>query len=173
MCSHDDGQAHGHRADVSAGMPRPVEGDPVDPIVLEPVDEVVVTTLVDNSYDGLMVDMGPAERMAMGRTPPVPCALFGEGNTVRGLASISQPSRPSCSATCTSITPAGSRGSPGGGAETAYHWSCTDTCGLVGASSCPASGRSEYLVSCGAASRARSSVAPLHTHARTLRLLLA
>src|SRR5262245_38351866 len=85
MCSNDDGQAHGHRADVSAGMPRPVEGDAVDPIVLEPVDKVVVTTLVDNSYDGLMVDMGPAERMAMGRTPPVPCALFEEGNTVRGL----------------------------------------------------------------------------------------
>src|SRR5262245_18330015 len=85
MCGHDDGQAHGHRADVSAGMPRPVEGDAVDPIVLEPVDEVVVTTLVNNSYDGLMVDMGPAERMAMGRTPPVPCALFEEGNTVERL----------------------------------------------------------------------------------------
>lgn len=66
-------------------MPRPVVGDAVDPITLEPVDEVVITTLVDNSYDGLMGDMGPARRAAMGRTPRVPASHFEQGETVPGL----------------------------------------------------------------------------------------
>jgi len=35
-------------------MPRPVTGSAADPIALEPVDEVVVTTLVDNVYDALL-----------------------------------------------------------------------------------------------------------------------
>jgi 7,8-dihydropterin-6-yl-methyl-4-(beta-D-ribofuranosyl)aminobenzene 5'-phosphate synthase len=34
--------------------PRPAEGGAVDPIRLEPVDEVVVTTLADNVYDALL-----------------------------------------------------------------------------------------------------------------------
>ena len=86
MCTDDNtGQAHDHHAEVSAAMPRPVQGEAVDPIALEPVDEVVVTTLVDNSYDGLMVDMGPAKRKPMGRTPPVPARLFEEGTTVPGM----------------------------------------------------------------------------------------
>ena len=37
--------------DVRAAMPHPVAGSAADPIALEPVDEVVVTTLVDNVYD--------------------------------------------------------------------------------------------------------------------------
>jgi hypothetical protein len=40
--------------DVSAAMPHPVVGSAVDPIALEPVDDVVVTTLVDNVYDALL-----------------------------------------------------------------------------------------------------------------------
>ena len=39
---------------IRAAIPRPVSGSAVDPITLEPVDEVVVTTLVDNVYDGLL-----------------------------------------------------------------------------------------------------------------------
>jgi len=66
-------------------MPRPVVGDAVDPITLEPVDEVVITTLVDNSYDGLMADMGPARRAPMSRTPRVPAPQFDQGETVAGL----------------------------------------------------------------------------------------
>jgi 7,8-dihydropterin-6-yl-methyl-4-(beta-D-ribofuranosyl)aminobenzene 5'-phosphate synthase len=86
MCTDDNsGQTHDHRAEVSAAMPRPVEGEAVDPVVLEPVDEVIVTTLVDNSYDGLMVDMGPAKRRPMGRTPSVPVRLFEEGATLTGM----------------------------------------------------------------------------------------
>src|SRR5215813_4387271 len=40
--------------DVHAAMPHPVMGSAADPIALEPVDEVVVTTLVDNFYDALL-----------------------------------------------------------------------------------------------------------------------
>ena len=77
-----DGHDH-HEAALAA--PREVVGGAVDPIHLQPVDEVTITTLVDNSYDGLMVDMGPARRAAMGKTPPVPAAQFEQGETVPGL----------------------------------------------------------------------------------------
>ena len=40
--------------DVRAAMPNPVAGSAADPIALEPVDDVVVTTLVDNVYDALL-----------------------------------------------------------------------------------------------------------------------
>lgn len=76
---------HEHPHEAAAAMPRPIEGDAVDPIALEPVDELVITMLVDNSYDGLMVDMGPAHRAAMGRTPRVPAPQFVQGATVPGL----------------------------------------------------------------------------------------
>lgn len=39
---------------VRAAMPHPVVGSAADPIALEPVDDVVVTTLVDNVYDALL-----------------------------------------------------------------------------------------------------------------------
>jgi 7,8-dihydropterin-6-yl-methyl-4-(beta-D-ribofuranosyl)aminobenzene 5'-phosphate synthase len=86
MCTDDHSRpGHDFDAETSAAMPRPVEGEAADPIALEPVDEVVVTMLVDNSYDALMADMGPARRTAMGRTPPVPAPQFEEGATVPGL----------------------------------------------------------------------------------------
>src|SRR5262245_18236615 len=40
--------------DIGASLPRPASGDAVDPITLAPVDEAVVTTLVDNVYDALL-----------------------------------------------------------------------------------------------------------------------
>lgn len=90
MCDggeHGHGHDHRHGADheAQAAMPRPISGAAVDPITLEPVDEIVITTLVDNSYDGLMTDMGPAHRFAMARTPPVEAAHFEGGTTVPGL----------------------------------------------------------------------------------------
>jgi 7,8-dihydropterin-6-yl-methyl-4-(beta-D-ribofuranosyl)aminobenzene 5'-phosphate synthase len=82
MC--DD--AAGSSADIAAAAaPRLIEGAAVDPVRLEPVDEIVVTTLVDNSYDGLMTDMGPARRAAMGATPRVPAPHFVQGETVPGM----------------------------------------------------------------------------------------
>jgi 7,8-dihydropterin-6-yl-methyl-4-(beta-D-ribofuranosyl)aminobenzene 5'-phosphate synthase len=39
---------------IRAATPHPVPGSAVDPITLKPVDEVVVTTLVDNFYDALL-----------------------------------------------------------------------------------------------------------------------
>ena len=39
---------------LRAATPAAVPGSAVDPITLRPVDEVVVTTLVDNVYDALL-----------------------------------------------------------------------------------------------------------------------
>ena len=57
----------GTHAETVASIPRPAQGAAVDPIVLEPVDEVMITTLVDNSYDALMADSGAAQRMPFAR----------------------------------------------------------------------------------------------------------
>jgi 7,8-dihydropterin-6-yl-methyl-4-(beta-D-ribofuranosyl)aminobenzene 5'-phosphate synthase len=75
----------GDGQDLRGAAPRVVEGAAVDPITLEPVDELVITTLVDNSYDGLLTDMGPAQRMPMTRTPAVEAAHFDGGTTVPGM----------------------------------------------------------------------------------------
>jgi len=58
MC---DDHEHDHGA-AEQSAPRPVEGEAVDPISLEPVDEVVITMLMDNSYDGLLAGGGQASR---------------------------------------------------------------------------------------------------------------
>ena len=47
-------EAAGTAADIRMAMPRPVTGSAVDPIMVEPVDEVVLATLVDNVYDALL-----------------------------------------------------------------------------------------------------------------------
>jgi 7,8-dihydropterin-6-yl-methyl-4-(beta-D-ribofuranosyl)aminobenzene 5'-phosphate synthase len=39
---------------VAMAVPRPAPGSAVDPIALEPVDEIVITTLVDNVFDALL-----------------------------------------------------------------------------------------------------------------------
>jgi len=57
----------------------------MDRIALEPVDEVVITTLMDNSYDALMGDTGSAHRTPFARTPAVPASQFVNGRTVPGL----------------------------------------------------------------------------------------
>ncbi len=70
---------------VAAILPRPAEGTAVDPIALEPVDEVVITTLVDNSFDALMGDIGPARRAPFPAVASVPAPQFEEGRTYPGL----------------------------------------------------------------------------------------
>jgi 7,8-dihydropterin-6-yl-methyl-4-(beta-D-ribofuranosyl)aminobenzene 5'-phosphate synthase len=66
-------------------MPRQISGAAVDPVALEPVDEVVITTLVDNSYDGLLTDAGAVRRRRLAGAPRVPAPQFEQGDTVAGL----------------------------------------------------------------------------------------
>ena len=54
-------------------------------IDLEPVDEVVVTTLMDNVTDNLMTDQGPARRFGRGRGPHRPSATTIDGQVPDAL----------------------------------------------------------------------------------------
>ncbi|MEX5637778.1 hypothetical protein [Parafrankia sp. FMc2] len=51
MCDDDPS---GGLGGARASLPRPASGAAVDPVALVPVDEVVVTALMDNTYDGLL-----------------------------------------------------------------------------------------------------------------------
>ncbi len=77
-----DGAEAGTSPDVAA--PRPAPGAAVDPINLEPVDEVVVTVLVDNVFDGLLAG---GERVARASlvNGPVAAPQFEGGRTAAGL----------------------------------------------------------------------------------------
>jgi 7,8-dihydropterin-6-yl-methyl-4-(beta-D-ribofuranosyl)aminobenzene 5'-phosphate synthase len=79
----DDGAARVEGVRVCS--PRRAEDAAVDPIALEPVDEVVITTLMDNSYDALMGDTGPARRTPFARLPVVAAPQFADGRTASGL----------------------------------------------------------------------------------------
>jgi 7,8-dihydropterin-6-yl-methyl-4-(beta-D-ribofuranosyl)aminobenzene 5'-phosphate synthase len=57
----------------------------VDPITLTPVDEVTITIMVDNSYDALLADIGPAHRAGLNDVTRVPAPHFVEGSTIPGL----------------------------------------------------------------------------------------
>jgi 7,8-dihydropterin-6-yl-methyl-4-(beta-D-ribofuranosyl)aminobenzene 5'-phosphate synthase len=75
---------------VADGPPGPVPAvlhdfEPRIEIDLEPVDSVVVTTLMDNLTDALMPDQGPARRAGLGRTPWRPSAVMAEGRTPDAL----------------------------------------------------------------------------------------
>lgn len=59
--------------------------DKIDPIIPRPVDEVTITVLVDNLYDSLVSDLGPAKRARMGGMPGVDVPHFEEGRTTPGL----------------------------------------------------------------------------------------
>jgi 7,8-dihydropterin-6-yl-methyl-4-(beta-D-ribofuranosyl)aminobenzene 5'-phosphate synthase len=74
----------GHAAEREAATPRAADGPAVDPIVLAPADEVTVTTLVDNTFDALLLSGGDVVRPPMG-TGVVAAPLFERGRTVAGL----------------------------------------------------------------------------------------
>jgi 7,8-dihydropterin-6-yl-methyl-4-(beta-D-ribofuranosyl)aminobenzene 5'-phosphate synthase len=59
--------------------------EPVVEIDLEPVDSVVVTTLMDNVADALTPDQGPARRRGLGSGPWRPSAVMPEGRAPDGL----------------------------------------------------------------------------------------
>lgn len=80
MCSTNVGGTGRTRASA----PRPAPGPAVDPISPAPVDEVVITTLVDNIYDALLTDDLRARRAPF-RAGVVPAALFEGGTTTVGM----------------------------------------------------------------------------------------
>lgn len=69
---------------VARAAPRPAAGAAVDPIALEPVDDVVITTLVDNVFDALLTGDERTARASFGagsaRAPQ-----FESGSTAVGL----------------------------------------------------------------------------------------
>src|ERR1700754_864225 len=74
----------GGAAEAFASAPRAAEGAAVDPIHLEPVDEVRITTLVDNVFDALLLgdDRVARPELGLGR---VTAEQFEGGSTDAGL----------------------------------------------------------------------------------------
>ncbi|HEX4832008.1 MAG TPA: MBL fold metallo-hydrolase [Trebonia sp.] len=64
--------------------PRAAAGLAVDPVTLPPVDEVTITTLVDNTFDALLASGGPAARPPRG-AGLVPAWPFAGGQALAGL----------------------------------------------------------------------------------------
>lgn len=52
--------------------------DPVELINLDPVDSLVVTTLMDNSVDVFMPDQGPAQRAEVQMKPATACSVMAD-----------------------------------------------------------------------------------------------
>ena len=76
--------------DASSGVPgvtvpRPAPGAAVDPIALEPVDELLVTTLVDNVYDALLTGDERTRRV------PINVATTAAPGAGRGTATPGTP----------------------------------------------------------------------------------
>jgi 7,8-dihydropterin-6-yl-methyl-4-(beta-D-ribofuranosyl)aminobenzene 5'-phosphate synthase len=82
MCDTD---GVGSDAEVRSAMPRPAVGTALDPVALEPVDEVVITMLVDNSFDPLMSDVGPVRRVKPVELATAVASQFVDGITAPGL----------------------------------------------------------------------------------------
>ncbi|MFG2087086.1 MULTISPECIES: MBL fold metallo-hydrolase [unclassified Spirillospora] len=74
----------GTQGEAAASMPRPAAGAAVDPIALEPVDEVEIVTLVDNVYDALLTDDERTRRAGFG-AGMVEAPQFEDGRTPTGM----------------------------------------------------------------------------------------
>ena len=79
MCGSDPGSAG-----LELSAPRPVSGVAVDPITLTEVDEVTVTTLVDNTFDALLTGDERTRRVSFG-AGIVAASQFEGGATAVGL----------------------------------------------------------------------------------------
>ncbi|GAC1363265.1 MAG: MBL fold metallo-hydrolase [Acidimicrobiales bacterium] len=81
------GHGHDHleAAEAASATPRPAAGAAIDPIRLEEVDELVITALVDNSFDALMGDNASARRPRLGQAGTVAAPQFEGGLTSPGL----------------------------------------------------------------------------------------
>ncbi|MGY5117330.1 MBL fold metallo-hydrolase [Streptomyces sp. 900105755] len=76
---------HGHPAAEAAwSAPRVAEGPAVDPVTLPEVDEVTVTTMVDNTFDALLASAEGVTRAPVG-TGRTAAPQFAGGETVAGL----------------------------------------------------------------------------------------
>ena len=76
---------HEHSAAEAAWTaPRPAEGPAVDPVTLPEVDEVAVTTMVDNTFDALLASGDGVSRPFLG-TGRVAAGQFADGETIAGL----------------------------------------------------------------------------------------
>ncbi len=71
-------------AEAAAWAPRAADGPAVDPVTLPEVDEVTVTTLVDNTFDALLGSSPGVTRPPAG-AGRVPAPQFDGGDTVAGL----------------------------------------------------------------------------------------
>lgn len=69
---------------MSASAPRAAEGPAVDPVTLPEVDEVTVTTMVDNTFDALLASASGVTRPSVG-AGRVAAPQFTDGETVAGL----------------------------------------------------------------------------------------
>ncbi|HST64340.1 MAG TPA: MBL fold metallo-hydrolase [Mycobacteriales bacterium] len=78
MCDGDD---HGS---ALGSLPRPAAGPAVDPIDLLPVDEVTITSLVDNVYDALLESDERTQRIPF-TVGAVRAPQFERGTTTTGL----------------------------------------------------------------------------------------
>jgi 7,8-dihydropterin-6-yl-methyl-4-(beta-D-ribofuranosyl)aminobenzene 5'-phosphate synthase len=74
----------GGTAERVAAAPRSADGSAVDPIPLLPVDEMTVTTLVDNTFDALLASQEGVARPPFG-SGLVAAPLFEAGRTAAGL----------------------------------------------------------------------------------------
>ncbi|WP_028938623.1 MBL fold metallo-hydrolase [Pseudonocardia spinosispora] len=81
MCDASTADPH----EVLAAAPRPAPGDAVDPIHLEPVDEITITTLIDNTFDALLADAEHTRRPRLGSRGRVTAPQFEGGATAAGL----------------------------------------------------------------------------------------
>lgn len=70
--------------EAATSAPRPAVGEVVDPIALEPVDEIRVTTLVDNVFDALLTGDALTSRAGFGPAD-TPARQFETGHTSVGL----------------------------------------------------------------------------------------
>jgi 7,8-dihydropterin-6-yl-methyl-4-(beta-D-ribofuranosyl)aminobenzene 5'-phosphate synthase len=75
---------HEHSAGAARSAPRTAQGPAVDPVTLPEVDEVTVTTMVDNTFDALLASAAGVSRAPIG-TGRVAAWQFADGETTAGL----------------------------------------------------------------------------------------
>jgi 7,8-dihydropterin-6-yl-methyl-4-(beta-D-ribofuranosyl)aminobenzene 5'-phosphate synthase len=80
MCDEHEHSA----AEPAWSAPRAATGAAVDPVTLPEVDEVAITTMVDNTFDALLASAGGIARPPLG-AGRVAAPQFASGDTVAGL----------------------------------------------------------------------------------------